>query len=132
MSAIDPDVSEWDAWRPEDLARLLDGVRVPWYVAAGWALELFRGEQRPEHEDLELAVPNTRFDEVAEVLTPAVEELWNPEIRRELLFTSARWPEGLLVDGIPIGDRVLWGMTLRLLDDVVPRLLAGEWEDELG
>jgi 8-oxo-dGTP pyrophosphatase MutT (NUDIX family) len=70
-------------------------------------------------------------DEVAEVLTPAVEELWNPEIRRELLFTSARRPEGLLVDGIPIGDHVLWGMTLRLLDDVVPRLLAGEWENEL-
>jgi 8-oxo-dGTP pyrophosphatase MutT (NUDIX family) len=70
-------------------------------------------------------------DEVTEVLTPAVEELWDPEIRRELLFTSARWPEGLLVDGIPVGDRVLWGMTLRLLDDVVPRLLAGEWEKEL-
>jgi 8-oxo-dGTP pyrophosphatase MutT (NUDIX family) len=70
-------------------------------------------------------------DEVAEVLTPAVEEMWNPQIRRELLFTSTRWPEGLLVDGIPIGDRVLWGMTLRLLDDVVPRLLAGEWEEEL-
>ncbi|HEY8646025.1 MAG TPA: CoA pyrophosphatase, partial [Gaiellaceae bacterium] len=70
-------------------------------------------------------------DEVVDVLTPAVDELWNPEIRRELLFTSARWPEGLLVDGIPIGDRVLWGMTLRLLDDVVPRLLAGEWEKAL-
>jgi 8-oxo-dGTP pyrophosphatase MutT (NUDIX family) len=70
-------------------------------------------------------------DEVVEVLTPAVDELWDPEIRRELLFTSARWPEGLLVDGIPVGDRVLWGMTLRLLDDVVPRLLAGEWETEL-
>jgi 8-oxo-dGTP pyrophosphatase MutT (NUDIX family) len=70
-------------------------------------------------------------DEVVEVLTPAVEDLWEPAIRRELLFTSAHWPEGLLVDGIPVGDRVLWGMTLRLLDDVVPRLLAGEWEDAL-
>jgi 8-oxo-dGTP pyrophosphatase MutT (NUDIX family) len=70
-------------------------------------------------------------EEVDEVLTPAVEEMWNPEIRRELLFTSTHWPEGLLVDGIPVGDRVLWGMTLRLLDDVVPRLLAGEWEAEL-
>jgi 8-oxo-dGTP pyrophosphatase MutT (NUDIX family) len=70
-------------------------------------------------------------DEVVDVLTPAVEDLWDPEIRRELLFTSARWPEGLLVDGIPVGDRVLWGMTLRLLDDVVPRLLAGEWEEAL-
>ena len=69
--------------------------------------------------------------EVVEVLTPSVAELWNPAIRRELLFTNARWPEGLLVDGIPVGDRVLWGMTLRLLDDLVPRLLAGEWEDAL-
>jgi 8-oxo-dGTP pyrophosphatase MutT (NUDIX family) len=70
-------------------------------------------------------------DEVVEVLTPAVGELWDAANRRELLFTSAHWPEGLLVDGIPVGDRVLWGMTLRLLDDVVPRLLAGEWEDAL-
>src|SRR5882672_8355261 len=68
-------------------------------------------------------------EEVAEVLTPAVDELAAPGVRRELLFTSARWPEGLLVDGIPVGERVLWGMTLRLLDDLVPRLLAGEWMD---
>jgi 8-oxo-dGTP pyrophosphatase MutT (NUDIX family) len=65
--------------------------------------------------------------EVVEVLTPSVAELWDPALRREHLFTNARWPEGLLVDGIPVGDRVLWGMTLRLLDDLVPRLLAGEW-----
>jgi 8-oxo-dGTP pyrophosphatase MutT (NUDIX family) len=69
--------------------------------------------------------------EVAAILTPTVEELWDPAARREHLFTSARWPEGLLVDGIPVGDRVLWGMTLRLLDDLVPRLLAGEWDDAL-
>lgn len=75
--------------------------------------------------------PGLKWDinerEVVEVLTPAVAELWDPAVRRELLFTSARWPEGLLVDGIPVGERVLWGMTLRLLDDLVPRLLAGEW-----
>ena len=70
-------------------------------------------------------------EEVVEVLTPSVGELWDPALRREHLFTSARWPEGLLVDGIPVGERVLWGMTLRLLDDLVPRLLAGEWEDAL-
>jgi 8-oxo-dGTP pyrophosphatase MutT (NUDIX family) len=70
-------------------------------------------------------------EEVVEVLTPLVEELWRADARRELLFTSARFPDGLLVDGIPIGEHVLWGMTLRLLDDVVPRLLAGEWQGEL-
>ncbi len=70
--------------------------------------------------------------EVDGILTPTVSELWDPAIRREQLFTSARWPEGLLVDGIPVGGRVLWGMTLRLLDDLVPRLLAGEWADQLS
>jgi 8-oxo-dGTP pyrophosphatase MutT (NUDIX family) len=66
-------------------------------------------------------------EEVVEVLTPLVAELGRPDVGRELLFTSARFPDGLLVDGIPVGEHVLWGMTLRLLDDVVPRLLAGEW-----
>jgi 8-oxo-dGTP pyrophosphatase MutT (NUDIX family) len=74
--------------------------------------------------------PNS--EEVVEVLTPTVAELWDPALRREHLFTNARWPEGLLVDGIPVGDRVLWGMTLRLLDDLVPRLLAGQWREALG
>ena len=47
----------WDAWRPEEITRLLAGVTVPWYVAAGWAIDLFRGAQTREHEDLEIAVP---------------------------------------------------------------------------
>jgi hypothetical protein len=68
VTAIEPDVSKWDAWRPREVARLLESVRVPWYVAAGWALELYLGGERREHEDLEIAVPNTRFDEVVEAL----------------------------------------------------------------
>ena len=34
----------WDPWRPEDVARRLARLSAPWYVAAGWALDLFRGE----------------------------------------------------------------------------------------
>ena len=65
---IHPDLYEWDAWRPEDVARALAGVEAPWYVAAGWAIDLFLGGERREHEDLEIAVPATRFGEVAEAL----------------------------------------------------------------
>src|ERR1700745_1031671 len=68
MSAFEPDVSQWDPWRPEQAAELLGGVDLPWYVAAGWAIDLFLGGDGREHEDLEIAVPNTRFDEVTEVL----------------------------------------------------------------
>jgi hypothetical protein len=29
---------------------------------------------------------------------------------------------------IPIGDDLLWGVTLRILEPVLPRLLSEEWE----
>ncbi len=43
-------------------------MEAPWYVAAGWAIDLFLGEQRREHEDLEIAVPSDRFSEVVGAL----------------------------------------------------------------
>ena len=63
------DLSRWAPWRPEEVATLLAGVAAPWYVAGGWALDLFLGEQRREHADLEIAVPEARFAEVAEALS---------------------------------------------------------------
>ncbi len=58
----------WDPWRPEEAARLLAGVSAPWYVAAGWALDLFRGRQTREHGDLEIAVPAPDFSAVRDAL----------------------------------------------------------------
>jgi hypothetical protein len=49
----------WEPWHPRQLAEMFAAVTVPWYVAAGWALDLFRGEQTREHEDLEVAIPST-------------------------------------------------------------------------
>jgi len=68
MAALIPDPDAWAAWRPEEARRLLDGVTAPWYVAAGWAIDLFVGGERREHEDLEIAAPNARFAEVAAAL----------------------------------------------------------------
>jgi hypothetical protein len=60
---------EWEAWRPDEAARRLGGVDVPWYVAGGWAIDLFLGRERREHDDLEIAVPDERFlTEVAPAL----------------------------------------------------------------
>lgn len=65
--------------------------------------------------------------EIVGVLTPEVALLGDPEQRETLPFTSRQFPDGLLVEGVDVDGHVLWGMTLRLLDDLVPRLLAGEW-----
>ncbi|WP_239476838.1 hypothetical protein [Nocardia arizonensis] len=55
----------WEAWTPGELTRSMAGVAAPWYVAAGWALDLFTGGDARAHSDLEIGVPRERFDEVA-------------------------------------------------------------------
>jgi len=66
--------------------------------------------------------------EVVGILTPSAAALADPAARDRLPFSSLRFPEPMLVDGIDVEGHVLWGMTLRLLDDALPRLLAGEWD----
>jgi hypothetical protein len=65
---FDPDLSAWNAWHPAEAARRLAGIGTPWAVIAGWSLDLFRGEQTREHEDLEIGVPEEGFDAVREAL----------------------------------------------------------------
>jgi hypothetical protein len=62
------DAADWQAWRPEEAAERLRGIDVPWYVAAGWSIDLFVGRERRAHEDLELAIPAHRFGDVAAAL----------------------------------------------------------------
>ncbi|WP_405965301.1 hypothetical protein OG713_40155 [Streptomyces sp. NBC_00723] len=64
-----PDAGElharWaDAWAPERAAERLAGVGAPWCIAAGWALDLFRGAPSRPHGDLEIAVPAAAFPEI--------------------------------------------------------------------
>jgi hypothetical protein len=66
---FEPDVSLWDAWHPAEAARRLAGVDARWSVVAGWSLDLFRGEQTREHEDLEIAVPEDDFPALVEALS---------------------------------------------------------------
>ena len=70
------DAFPWRPWSPAETARRLEEVEVPWAVAAGWALELFAGEGWRGHEDLEIAVPAARFEEVRAAL-PGL-EFWVP------------------------------------------------------
>lgn len=59
----------WGAWRPEEVAERFAAVKAPWYVAAGWAIDLFLGGQRREHEDVEIAIPAWSLREFVEALS---------------------------------------------------------------
>ena len=88
-----PDIEAWDGWHPRALAQRLAGVTFPWYVAGGWAIDLFLGEQTREHGDLEIAVPVDSFVH----LPPLLPELdfWVPQGHGKLAPSS---PETLAGD----------------------------------
>lgn len=65
--------------------------------------------------------------ELTGLLTPAIDRLCDPAVRDRLPFTSAAIPDGMIVDGIDVEGHVLWGLSLRILDDLLPRLVGGEW-----
>jgi len=90
--------------------------------ATGWLVHPFLGRVPP---DTRWRLQET---EIVGILTPAVRTLADPASRAMLPFSSLWFPEPLLVDGIDVEGHVLWGMTLRLLDDVLPRLLDGAWD----
>jgi aminoglycoside-2''-adenylyltransferase len=46
----------WEPLQPADLAGLLDGLRVSWWICGGWALDLFLGRETRRHGDLDVAV----------------------------------------------------------------------------
>lgn len=67
LSAAEIDAldAKWSSsWTPGEVARHLTGTATHWYVAAGWALDLFRGTQIREHGDIEIGIPAADFPEV--------------------------------------------------------------------
>ena len=44
----------WQSWRPHEVAQLFSTLAVPWWIAGGWAIDLFLGEQTRDHEDIDV------------------------------------------------------------------------------
>jgi 8-oxo-dGTP pyrophosphatase MutT (NUDIX family) len=66
--------------------------------------------------------------EVDGVVTPRLDDLLAAEARVERELHEPAWPAPRRVPGVPVEGHYLWGFSLRLLDVLAPRLLAGEWE----
>jgi 8-oxo-dGTP pyrophosphatase MutT (NUDIX family) len=67
-------------------------------------------------------------DEVAEILEPRVADLLHPEARGEAMERWGGDPEPRRIEFIRVGPYRLWGATHRILDPLLARLGAGEWE----
>jgi 8-oxo-dGTP pyrophosphatase MutT (NUDIX family) len=68
-------------------------------------------------------------DEITAVLTPTLKDLADPRRRDTTTLSFPGWSEPHLVERVELEcGRNVWGLTLRLLDVVLPRLLADEWK----
>lgn len=65
--------------------------------------------------------------EIAEVLSVAVTDLARTDLRGEETWKLPGWPGPRRVRFVRLGPHKLWGATFRIVDPLVPRLLAGEW-----
>jgi 8-oxo-dGTP pyrophosphatase MutT (NUDIX family) len=65
--------------------------------------------------------------EVAEVVEVPVADLARPEVGAEEVRAFPTWPAPRRVRLWRVGRHEVWGVTYRILEPLVPRLLAGEW-----
>ena len=50
------DIHNWDPMSVDEVADLMSGVGVPWWIAGGWAIDLFLGRQTREHGDTDILI----------------------------------------------------------------------------
>jgi hypothetical protein len=63
-----PDLGLWKPWMPPEVAERLAAVDEPWFITAGWAIDLFVGRRTRDHGDTEVAVGRRSFDAVRRAL----------------------------------------------------------------
>lgn len=51
-----PALGPWRPWNPYQVAVFFATLRVPWWIAGGWAIDLFVGRQTREHKDIDILI----------------------------------------------------------------------------
>jgi 8-oxo-dGTP pyrophosphatase MutT (NUDIX family) len=68
-----------------------------------------------------------RRGEIADVVEPRVADLVDPAARSEEIQQFPTWPEPRRTPFVRVGPHRLWGVTYRILEPLLPGLLAGQW-----
>jgi 8-oxo-dGTP pyrophosphatase MutT (NUDIX family) len=66
--------------------------------------------------------------EIDEILEVPLEDLLHPEAHAVEIWQLPGWPEPREIPFYRIGPYKLWGATYKIVEPLLPRLLAGEWE----
>jgi hypothetical protein len=77
----------WDPLSVPEIAEMMRGLTVPWWIAGGWALDLFLGRQTRPHEDTDVQI--LRRDQLA-----VQRHLAGWDLHKTHQPGLARWPAG--------------------------------------
>lgn len=65
---VSDELGSWSPLDPDEVARLLHGAEVPWWIAGGWAIDLHLGRQTRPHEDVDVLVLRPHLPRLREQL----------------------------------------------------------------
>ena len=90
---VPPDMSEdihsWEPLSVEETVDLMSAVHVPWWIAGGWAIDLFLGRQTRTHEDTDVLI---RRDDQLEVQRYLRDRNWDLHMTQQPGLKP--WPAG--------------------------------------
>jgi hypothetical protein len=100
-----PAVGPWHSSHPSRAVVWLASVHVPWWVAGGWALDLFLGRQTRPHKDLDVGIlrknapRNVREWTLELLLDDSADDQWvfrrDPKVRIPLAGAIRHTVEGI-------------------------------------
>jgi len=66
--------------------------------------------------------------EIAQIFDVKVADLTRPDARDKMIERFPTWQRAEQVSFYRLGAHRLWGLSYRILQPVIPRLVAGEWD----
>ena len=106
-----------------DLVEVLATLPVIETVATGFRVAPFLG--RLQVSPRAWRRQETEIDEILEV---PLEDLLHPEAHAVEMWQLPGWPQPREIPFYRIGPYKLWGATYKIVEPLLPRLLAGEWD----
>ena len=65
--------------------------------------------------------------EIAEIMDVSIAALARPEARGRATEHLPQWPAPREIEFYRVGPYRMWGLTFRIVEPLIPRLLSGEW-----
>jgi len=92
-------LGKWQPWHPGEVATFFSSLKAPWWIAGGWALDLFIGVQTRDHDDIDIQILRRDQQEFRALLHEWDVQAANP-VRNPGDWPFLEWKPDTLLDSI--------------------------------